>query len=190
MTETAVNDAPPIDESRLLPIGTDDDDTLRDAVVGILAEVIDEAPEPDEDGEIPVWIDDVLTYATVDAENGVVVLTTYIAESIAGRTRAAEVLGDLQEEWPEFKFLLQKDRVTAEQRVGASPLVPVHLIRAVAALVPLVEETRVLASRLGGEACVFDGEEDDSEDDDTESTDGVIGEDLLAGCGCGDCSCG
>jgi hypothetical protein len=184
MTETALSDAQPADEALLLPVETEDDDTLREAVVGILREVIDETPEPDEDGEIPLWIEDVLTYATVDAENGVVVLTTYIAESIAGRTRAAEVLGDLQEEWPEFKFLLQKDRVTAEQRVGASPLVPLHLIRAVAALVPLVEQARVLASRLGGEACVFDGVEDDGDADDG------AGENLLAGCGCGDCTCG
>ena len=167
------------DGSFAVAIPTEDDDALRTAVVETLSRILEETPEPDEDGEIPIWIDDVLTYASVDAEGGFVLLTTYLVEDVAGRTRAAEVLGDLQVEFSEVKFVLDKDRVTAELRVAASPLVPIHLVRAVAALVPVVEQARVLAQRLGGEASVFDGEGDPDE------------ENLLAdGCGCGDCDCG
>ncbi|WP_068159768.1 T3SS (YopN, CesT) and YbjN peptide-binding chaperone 1 [Rhodococcus phenolicus] len=171
-----------VDEQWTVPVDTEDDDALRDAVQQILSEVLDEAPEPDEDGDLPIWLADVLTYASVDAEDAVVELRTFLVERIGGRTRAAEVLGDLQSEWPDFKFVLHKDRVTAEQRVPASPLVPMHLVRAVGAIVPLVEEARVLASRLGGEACVFDGEESDEGEAD--------GLPVNQGCGCGDCDCG
>lgn len=149
----------PVDTQWSVPVDTDDDDGLRDAVRQTLADVLDEAPEPDEDGDLPIWLGDVLTYASVDSEDAVVELRTFLVEQITGRTRAAEVLGDLQSEWPDFKFVLHKDRVTAEQRVPASPLVPLHLIRAVGAIVPLIDEARLLASRLGGEACVFDGDD-------------------------------
>jgi len=177
--ETTIDEEVADDGSFAVAIPTEDDDALRAAVVETLSQILEEAPEPDEDGEIPIWIDDVLTYATVDAEGGFVLLTTYLVEDVTGRTRAAEVLGDLQVEFSEVKFVLDKDRVTAELRVAASPLVPIHLVRAVAALVPVVEQARVLAQRLGGEASVFDGEDDADE------------ENLLVdGCGCGDCSCG
>ncbi|WP_420752735.1 T3SS (YopN, CesT) and YbjN peptide-binding chaperone 1 [Rhodococcus sp. O3] len=193
-----------LEELWVVPVDTEDDDALRDAVRRILADVLDEAPEPDEDGDLPIWLGDVITYASVDAEDAVVELRTFLVERIAGRTRAAEVLGDLQSEWPDFKFVLHKDRVTAEQRVPASPLVPMHLIRAVGAIVPLVEEARVLASRLGGEACVFDGADADDQDSvvqdsvvqetgvEATGTDRAVGGNLLAdaGCGCGNCDCG
>lgn len=176
-----------LEEQWVVPVDTEGDDALRDAVRHILAEVLGEEPEPDEDGDLPIWLGDVLTYASMDAEDAVVELRTFLIERIAGRTRAAEVLGDLQAEWPDFKFVLHKDRVTAEQRVPASPLVPIHLIRAVGAIVPLVEDARVLASRLGGEACVFDGEDTD----DAVTTTIGEGDNLLAdrGCGCGNCDC-
>lgn len=163
-----------------LAIPTADDDELRDLVVRTLAQAMDEAPEPDEDGDVPIWIEDVPTFASVDAEAGVVHLTTFIAEKIADRTRALDVLADMQFEFPDFTFVLHKDRVTAEQRVGACPLVPLHLLRAVGAIVPLTGQVRALATRLGGDACVFD-----------EPADTVVGENLLGGgCGCGDCTCG
>lgn len=163
-----------------LAIPTADDDALRDLVVRTLAQAMDEAPEPDEDGDVPIWIDDVPTFASVDAEAGVVHLTTFLAENVADRMRAVEVLADVQLEFPEFKFVLHNDRVTAEQRVAACPLVPLHLLRAVGAVVPLTAQVRALADRLGGDACVFDG-----------PADTVVGENLLGGeCGCGDCTCG
>jgi len=173
------------EESWVLAVATDDDDALRNLVVETLGHVLDEAPEPDDDGDVPIWIEDVPTYASVDVDAGTVYLTTFLVEAVADRVRATEVLSDLQLEFSEFKFVLHDDRVTAEQRVGACPLVPLHLLRAVGAVVPLAEQARVLASRLGGVACVFDGEVSDG---DAES---AVGENLLAGgCGCGDCTCG
>ncbi len=163
-----------------IAIPTADDDALRDLVVRTLAQAMDEAPEPDEEGDVPIWIDDVPTFASVDAETGVVHLTTFVAEGVTDRARALEVLAEMQFEFPEFTFVLHKDRVTAEQRVGACPLVPLHLLRAVGAVVPLTAQVRALASRLGGDACVFDG-----------PADTVVGENLLGGeCGCGNCTCG
>jgi hypothetical protein len=162
------------------PIATGNDDALRAAVLRVFSAVLAEEIEPDTDGDVPIWVDDVLTYAVVDSRAGVVELTTYLVERIAGRTRAAEVLVDLQAQWPDARLELHQDRVTAVQRVPARPLVPVHLARAVAVVAALVPHVPELAARLGGRACVFD-----------EPGDETAGEvvDLLGGCGCDGCGC-
>ncbi|MGX7728613.1 T3SS (YopN, CesT) and YbjN peptide-binding chaperone 1 [Rhodococcus sp. 2H158] len=162
------------------PIATGNDDALRAAVLRVFSAVLAEEIEPDTDGDVPIWVDDVLTYAVVDSRAGVVELTTYLVERIAGRTRAAEVLVDLQAQWPDARLELHQDRVTAVQRVPARPLVPVHLARAVAVVAALVPHVPELAARLGGRACVFD-----------EPGDEAAGEvvDLLGGCGCDGCGC-
>nr|WP_206025742.1 hypothetical protein [Rhodococcus sp. 14C212] len=154
---------------------------MRAAVLRVFSAVLAEEIEPDTDGDVPIWVDDVLTYAVVDSRAGVVELTTYLVERIAGRTRAAEVLVDLQADWPDAKLELHQDRVTAVQRVPALPLVPVHLARAVAVVAALVPHVPELAARLGGRACVFD------EPGDEAAGEGV---DLLGGCGCDGCGCG
>ena len=159
-----------------LPIVTGDDDALRAAVLRVLSTVLTEEIEPDTDGDVPIWVDDVLTYVVVDSRAGVVELTTYLVERIAGRTRAAEVLVDLQAQWPDARLELHQDRVTAVQRVPAHPLVPAHLARAVAVVAALVPSALDLATRLGGRACVFD------------EPGGETG-DLLGGCGCDGCGC-
>nr|WP_202916577.1 hypothetical protein [Rhodococcus aetherivorans] len=153
---------------------------MRAAVLRVFSAVLAEEIEPDTDGDVPIWVDDVLTYAVVDSRAGVVELTTYLVERIAGRTRAAEVLVDLQAQWPDARLELHQDRVTAVQRVPARPLVPVHLARAVAVVAALVPHVPELAARLGGRACVFD-----------EPGDETAGEvvDLLGGCGCDGCGC-
>ncbi|OLL16463.1 MULTISPECIES: T3SS (YopN, CesT) and YbjN peptide-binding chaperone 1 [unclassified Rhodococcus (in: high G+C Gram-positive bacteria)] len=162
------------------PIATGNDDALRAAVLRVFSAVLAEEIEPDTDGDVPIWVDDVLTYAVVDSRAGVVELTTYLVERIAGRTRAAEVLVDLQARWPDARLELHQDRVTAVQRVPARPLVPVHLARAVAVVAALVPHVPELAARLGGRACVFD-----------EPGDETAGEvvDLLGGCGCDGSGC-
>lgn len=99
------------------PIATGDDDALRAAVLRVLSTVLAEEIEPDTDGDVPIWVDDVLTYVVVDSRAGVVELTTYLVERIAGRTRAAEVLVDLQAQWPDARLELHQDRVTDRKSV-------------------------------------------------------------------------
>lgn len=50
-----------------LPIVTGDDDALRAAVLRVLSTVLAEEIEPDTDGDVPIWVDDVLTYVVVDS---------------------------------------------------------------------------------------------------------------------------
>lgn len=157
----------------------DDADGLREAVLEIVGPVLEESPEVDEDGDVLIWIADVLTYASIDADGGAVELTTYLVENVSGPTRAARVLDDSNREFPGVDLVLHGDRVIAEQWVAADPLEPARLVQAVANLKPLVGQVDVLAARLGGRACVFAAESEQS-----------FGENLLAdGCGCGDCDC-
>lgn len=74
-----------------------------------------------------------------------------IVERIGGRTRAAEVVADLNRRHPRLKFLLVDDRVHLTSSIDARPFVPQHLLDAVTRLADFV--TRVdddFASDLGG----------------------------------------
>ncbi|MCZ4080096.1 hypothetical protein O1W68_19300 [Rhodococcus sp. H36-A4] len=74
-----------------------------------------------------------------------------IVERIGGRTRAAEVVADLNRRHPRLKLLLVDDRVQLSSIIEARPFVPQHLMDAVSRLADFV--TRVdddFAAYLGG----------------------------------------
>ncbi|QCB51854.1 hypothetical protein E5720_17235 [Rhodococcus sp. PAMC28707] len=74
-----------------------------------------------------------------------------IVERIGGRTRAAEVVGDLNRRHPRLTFLLIDDRIHLTSSIAARPFVPQHLMDAVTRLADFV--TRVdddFATDLGG----------------------------------------
>lgn len=53
-----------------------------------------------------------------------------IVDRVSGRTRAAELIGDLSRKHPRFKFLLVDDTVHVAVGVDATPFVPQHVINA------------------------------------------------------------
>lgn len=74
-----------------------------------------------------------------------------IVEHISGRTRAAEVIADLNRRHPRLKFLLVEDRVHVALSVDAHPFVDQHVvnaIRRVSAFVSSVDDA--FAGHLGG----------------------------------------
>ncbi len=74
-----------------------------------------------------------------------------IVERIGGRTRAAEVVADLNRRHPRLTFLLIDDRVHLTSSIEARPFVPQHLMDAITRLADFV--TRVdddFATDLGG----------------------------------------
>lgn len=74
-----------------------------------------------------------------------------LVERIAGRTRAAEVVADLNRRHPRTKFLLVEDRVHVAVSVDARPFVPEHLINAVERVTAFASTVDVsFADNLGG----------------------------------------
>jgi hypothetical protein len=74
-----------------------------------------------------------------------------IVERISGRTRAAELVADLNRRHPRLKFLLVDDRVHVAASVDAKPFVPQHLDDAVHRLAEFVVRVDVpFADHLGG----------------------------------------
>ncbi|MDJ0396106.1 hypothetical protein QMK17_22545 [Rhodococcus sp. G-MC3] len=74
-----------------------------------------------------------------------------IVERISGRTRAAELVADLNRRHPRLKFLLVEDRVHAAVSIDASPMVPQHVTSAVARLAAFVSTADdQFAEHLGG----------------------------------------
>jgi len=151
-------------------------DDLREVIATASIGVLDEPPEIDEDGDVLIWVGDVPTCASPDAETSRVVFTTYLVEGVTEPADA--VLADLHRDFPGFAFVVDGDRLLAERQVDA-PLEVSLLEQVVGDLPALVAQVQTLATRLGGAACVFEEET------------GVDAPNLLAGgCGCGECTCG
>ena len=51
-----------------------------------------------------------------------------LVQHLSDRTRASELVADLNREWPRLKFTLAGDRVAVRTAVPANPYVPQHLI--------------------------------------------------------------
>lgn len=87
--------------------------------------------------------------STADAEE--LVLFSPLVHDVAGRSRAAEVLNDLNVEARYGRFSLHRDRVFVQLSVPAQPFVPAHLQQALRALSQIADGIDdELATRLGG----------------------------------------
>ena len=83
---------------------------------------------------------------------GTVDLFAPIVHTITGRTRAAEVVADLNRRWPHLKFVLVEDRVAVALHLPSSPFVPTHLLSGLDRIAEFLETLDVeFATHLGGE---------------------------------------
>lgn len=74
-----------------------------------------------------------------------------VVERISGRTRAAEVVADLNRRHPRMKFLLVEDRVHAAVSIDAAPFVHQHAVNAVVRLAAFAASVDgAFADNLGG----------------------------------------
>ena len=84
-----------------------------------------------------------------------------VVHDVAGRSRAAEVLNDLNVEARWVKFQLVRDRVFVTVSVLARPFVPAHLHHAVKILAETADGIdNELAVKLGGRTTFDDHDED------------------------------
>lgn len=105
----------------------EDTEHLRALVDEALTPVFGHVPEKDADGDIPVRSGSALVFVRVLPDLPVVGLFAPLVRGITGRTRAAEVLSDLNRTWTMVKFVLVDDGVLAVIQLPAVPFVAEHL---------------------------------------------------------------
>ncbi|OZE17738.1 hypothetical protein CH262_26165 [Rhodococcus sp. 05-2255-1e] len=88
-------------------------------------------PDHDPDGDIPLRFVNGTAYVTVKSTEPVVEINSTLVHAVTGRTRAAELLVDLNVQLPDVMLHLVQDCIVAQVRVSGSPFVADHLLWAV-----------------------------------------------------------
>lgn len=158
-----------------------DNDHLRELVDTVLTQEFGRPPMKDAEGDIPVRSGSALVFVQVPDDMPMVTLFSPLVRDISGRTRAAEIVSDLNRRWPLVKFVLAGDQVVAMVQVLALPFAPKHL----AAMLELLSTAAdrlddVLVERLDGRlAFPIDVESRRVETVATTDPDGRVSEELL-----------
>lgn len=96
-----------------------------------LVDMFGHAPVRDDEGDFALRVGSTMVFLRPSADYREVILFSALVHDIAGRSRAAEVLNDLNTEARMVKFHLIRDRAFVTLSVFAHPFVPAHLHQAV-----------------------------------------------------------
>lgn len=133
---------------------------LNDLVDAELAEIYGHSPIRDAEGDVAIRVGSTMLFLRTSRDGQEVVLFAPVVHDIAGRSRAAEVLNDLNVEARWVKFQLIKDRVFVTISVLAQPFVPAHLRQAVRILSDVADGIdNELATKLNGRTTFSDHDE-------------------------------
>jgi T3SS (YopN, CesT) and YbjN peptide-binding chaperone 1/T3SS (YopN, CesT) and YbjN peptide-binding chaperone 3 len=137
-----------------------DQQHLNDLVDAELAEIYGYPPIRDVDGDVAVRVGSTMLFLRTSRDGKEVVLFAPVVHDVAGRSRAAEVLNDLNVEARWVKFQLIKDRVFVTISVLSQPFVPAHLRQAVRILSDVADGIdNELAAKLNGRTTFSDRDE-------------------------------
>jgi hypothetical protein len=124
---------------------------LNDLVDTELAEIYGYPPMRDADGDVAIRVGSTMLFLRTSRDGQEVVLFAPVVHDVAGRSRATEVLNDLNVEARWVKFQLIKDRVFVTISVLSQPFVPTHLRQAVRILSDVADGIdNELAAKLDG----------------------------------------
>lgn len=103
------------------------------------------------DGDVAIRVGSTMLFLRSTQDAGEIVLFSPLVHDVAGRSRAAEVLNDLNVESRYGRFALHRDRVFVQVSVPAKPFVPAHLHQALRIMSQIADGIDDdLAHRLGG----------------------------------------
>jgi hypothetical protein len=124
---------------------------LNDLVDAELAEIYGYPPIRDAEGDVAIRVGSTMLFLRTSGDGQEVVIFAPVVHDVAGRSRAAEVLNDLNVEARWVKFQLIRDRVFVTISVLARPFVPAHLRQAVRILSDVADGIdNELAAKLNG----------------------------------------
>ena len=146
-----------VDQTDLQATMPRDQQHLDDLVDAELAEIYGHPPIRDTEGDVAIRVGSTMLFLRTSSDGQEVVLFAPVVHDIAGRSRAAEVLNDLNVEARWVKFQLIKDRVFVTISVLSRPFVPAHLRQAVRILSDVADGIdNELAAKLNGRTTFSD----------------------------------
>lgn len=128
-----------------------DQQHLNELVDAELAEMYGHRPIRDAEGDVAIRVGSTMLFLRTSEDGQEVVVFAAVVHDVAGRSRAAEVLNDLNVEARWVKFQLIRDRVFVTISVLSHPFVPAHLHQAVRILSEVADGIDdELAAKLDG----------------------------------------
>ncbi len=122
--EAPLDDYPAGDLVAVVPDSAAHLDSLVDRE---LARSLGHQPLRDVDGDFAIRVGSAMVFVRITTDAREILVFSPLVHEIEGRSRAMEVLSDLNTEARYVKFLLIRDRVFASFSVLAHPFVPAHL---------------------------------------------------------------
>lgn len=126
-TRTAEEPPAPAPLDRYLAIRPRDTEHLREVIAQTVTDILGHAPERDQDGDIVLRFGSALALVIANEAAPEIQLWAPLVRDISGRTRAAELVTDLNRRWPYLRFALYEDRLRVMIDMLADPFVPQHL---------------------------------------------------------------
>ncbi len=108
-----------------------DQSDLERLVEAELTDMFGHPPLRDAEGDVAIRVGSTMLFLRTAADGQEVIIFAAVVHDVAGRSRATEVLNDLNVEARWVKFQLIRDRVFVTLSVPAKPFVPAHLRQAV-----------------------------------------------------------
>jgi hypothetical protein len=149
-----------LERTDLTPTMPRDQQHLNDLVDTELAEMYGHRPFRDAEGDVAIRVGSTMLFLRTSRDGQEVVIFAAVVHDVAGRSRAAEVLNDLNVEARWVKFQLIRDRVFVTISVLSWPFVPAHLHQAVRILSDVADGIdNELAAKLNGRTTFHDHDE-------------------------------
>lgn len=124
---------------------------LSGLVAAELADALGHEPLTDPDGDFALRVGSAMVFVRCTPDAREVIVFSPLVQDIEGRSRAMEVLSDLNTQVRYVRFLLIRDQVFASISLLAQPFVPAHLRQALDAMTRVADELDdQLARRLKG----------------------------------------
>lgn len=114
-------------------------------------------PFRDNEGDVAIRVGSTMLFLRTSSDGKEVTVFAAVVHDVSGRSRATEVINDLNVESRWVKFQLVRDRVFASMSVLAQPFVPAHLhqaVRVVSDVADGIDEE--LAAKLDGRTTFAD----------------------------------
>ncbi len=141
----------------LLPGSREHLDELIDAE---LTDLLGHPPIRDSEGDVAIRVGSTMVFLRSAGDGREIIVFSTVVHEVDGRSRASEVLNDLNSEARWVKFQLIRDRVFVSLSIPARPFVPSHLRQAVRIMSEVADGIDdELANRLRGRTTF--GEHDD-----------------------------
>jgi hypothetical protein len=130
---------------------------LQQLVRAELGQALGHEPLTSSDGDLAARFGSAMVFVRCTPDAQEVIVFSPLVHELEGRSRAMEVLSDLNTQARYLRFLLIRDRVYASMSVLAQPFVPAHLHQALAVVSRVADDLdHLLATKLRGRTTFSD----------------------------------